>query len=90
MVKKLVLILFIQPPILSRILYLAIHGRCKCDITREVFIPNISNDRLLSPPTRGEWATADYVAQRLLAEFPDVGYKVYFADSSHEPLWFMK
>jgi hypothetical protein len=83
MVKKLALILLVQLVILSGILYFVMPGRCKCDVTHEVFIASVTNDRVLSPPTRGEWATTEYVAERVLEQFPEVGDRLYLSDSRY-------
>jgi len=85
--KKLALIFFIQSIILFVILwgmlYYVIPGRFTCDVTHEVLVVSMTNDRNLAPPINGEWVDTEYVAERLLEQFPEVGSKVYFKDSRY-------
>ncbi len=81
--KKLAVILLIQLAAFVGILYFLIPGSCECEITHEVLIATVTNDRILSPPTNGEWRSVDYVAERLMAEFPEVGDRLYLSDSRY-------
>ncbi len=83
MIKKMALIILIQLLILSGMVYFLFPARFKCDVTHEVLIATVNNERVLSPPTRGEWRDTEYVAQRLLKEFPEVGDRIYFSDSRY-------
>lgn len=83
MVKKMVPLLLVQLVIFVTILYFLIPVLSKCDVTHEVLIATVTNDRILSPPTEGEWRSSEYLAQRLLAEFPEVGDNIYFVDSRY-------
>ena len=87
MTKKLVIISLVQSVILLVILwgmlYLLIPGRLKADVTHEVLIVSVTNDHTLAPPTSGEWVSTEYVAERLLELFPEVGSKIYFKDSRY-------
>ena len=82
MTKKLAVMFLIQLVILWGMLYF-IPGRCKCDVTHEVLIVSVTNDHTLAPPTSGEWVSTEYVAERLLEQFPEVGSKIYFQDSRY-------
>lgn len=83
MVRKLALILVIQLAVFSGILYVLIPGSCECDVTHEVLVATVTNNRILSPPAYGEWRSSDYVGERLLAEFPEVGDRLYLSDSRY-------
>lgn len=82
MTKKLAVMFLIQLVILWGMLYF-IPGRCECDVTHEVLIVSVTNDHTLAPPTSGEWVSTEYVAERLLEQFPEVGSKIYFKDSRY-------
>ena len=83
MARKLALILLIQLAAFWGILYFLIPGSCECDVTHEVLVATVTNDRVLSPPAKGEWRSADYVVERLLAEFPEVSDRIYLSDSRY-------
>ena len=87
MAKKIAVVLLVQSVILFVILwgmlYYVIPGRFQCDVTHEVLVVSVTNDRNLAPPTSGEWVSTEYVAELLLAEFPEVGTRVYFKDSRY-------
>ena len=83
MAKKLALILLIQLAVLAGILYFLIPEDCQCEVTHEVLVATVTNDRILSPPTSGEWQSSGYVAERLIAEFPEVGDRMYLSDSRY-------
>jgi len=87
MTKKLALIFLIQSIILFVILwgmlYYVIPGRFTCDVTHEVLVVSVTNDRNLAPPINGEWVDTEYAAERLLKQFPEVGSKIYFKDSRY-------
>ena len=83
MAKKLAVVLLIQLAAFLGILYYLIPGSCECDIAHEVLIATVTNDRILSPPANGEWRTVDFVAERLIAEFPEVEDRLYLSDSRY-------
>lgn len=87
MTKKLAVISLIQSVILLVILwgmlYYVIPGRFTCDVTHEVLVVSVTNERNLSPPTSGEWVSTEYIAEHLLEQFPEVGSKIYFKDSRY-------
>jgi hypothetical protein len=81
--KKLAVFLLLQLVVLVGILYFFIPEDCKCDVVHEVLIATVTNDRILSPPVSGEWQSADYVAERLIAAFPEIGDRLYLSDSRY-------
>ena len=83
MVRKLALILLIQLSVFAGILYFLIPWGCQCEVRHDVLVATVTNDRILSPPTNGEWQSCDYVAERLIAEFPEVGDRMYLSDSRY-------
>ncbi len=83
MTKKLAIIFLIQLLVFSAILYFLIPTRVKVEVTHDVLIVSVTNDRTLLPPKNGEWVSTDYVAERLLEQFPEIGDRVYFKDSRY-------
>lgn len=83
MIRKVAIIFLIQLLIFSGILYFIIPGRFKCEVTHEVLIATVTNERILSPPTNGEWRNSEYVAECLMREFPEVGDRLYLSDSRY-------
>jgi virulence-associated protein VagC len=82
-VKKVALVILIQLAMFAGIVYLLMPEQCECNVTHEVLIATVNNDRILSPPTKGEWRSAEYVAERLIEEFPEVGDRLYLCDSRY-------
>ena len=87
MTKRLAIISLIQSFILLAALwgmvYYVMPGRAQYDVTHEMMVVSVTNDHNLTPPTNGEWVNTDYVADRLLAQFPEVGDRIYFKDSRY-------
>lgn len=83
MVRKLAFILLIQLSVFAGILYFLIPWGCQCEVRHDVLVATVTNNRILSPPTNGEWQSCDYVAERLLAEFPEVGDRIYLSDNRY-------
>jgi len=82
-VRKLALISLIQLLMFSGILYLMVPESAEYEVTHEVLIATVTNNRILSPPSNGEWRSAEYVAERLTGEFPEVGDRIYLSDSRY-------
>ena len=83
MVKKLAVVLLVQLVAFWGILYFLTPESCEFEVAHEVLIATVTNDRILSPPASGEWRSADYVAERLIAEFPEVENRLYLSDSRY-------
>ena len=60
-----------------------IPGRFTCEVTHEVLVASVTNNHTLAPPKSGEWVSTEYVAERLLEKFPEVGTQIYFKDSRY-------
>lgn len=83
---KLAVMLLIQLVILWGMLYFmpgSMRGKCEFEVTHEVLVVSVTNDHTLAPPTSGEWVSTEYVAERLLEQFPEVGSRIYFKDSRY-------